>query len=88
MLIPTILAAALLNTMNFQQLETLYWDCDTAFMKGEMGGQDMISCLAVTDEFQTRFFVDRREFKQYWNRQRREQWNKRGYKESPWGTDS
>jgi hypothetical protein len=88
MLIPTILAAALLNTMNFQQLETLYWDCDALFMKGDMGGQDMMSCLAVTDEFQARFFVDNSEFKRYWQREKTEQWKNRGYKEPRQGTDS
>lgn len=88
MLIQTILAASLLTTMAFPELETLYWDCDTLFMKGEMGGQDMISCLAVTDEFQTRFFRDRREFTEYWHRLKTEQWQKRGYTDTAKNTDS
>ena len=64
--------------LSLEQLEQYYWDCDTAFMKGELGGQDMMSCLAVTDEFQTHF-PDRETFLEYWEENRRRQWDQRGY---------
>ena len=62
----------------YNELETLYWDCDTMFMKGELGGQDTWSCLAITDEFQS-YFADRDTFMRYWNEQRKTQWLQRGY---------
>jgi hypothetical protein len=65
--------------LSFQQLEEYYWDCDTTFMKGELGGQDMMSCLAITEQFQTHFW-DKFVFSQYWNAQKKAQWAKRGYK--------
>ena len=49
------------------------------FMKGELGGQDMMSCLAITEQFQTHFW-DKFVFSQYWNAQKKSQWAKRGYK--------
>lgn len=64
--------------LTFEQLEQHYWDCDTLFMKGELGGQDMWSCLAVTEEFQKHFW-DKWVFTQYWNAQKKTQWQKRGY---------
>lgn len=70
--------------LNFEQLESYYWDCDTAFMKGELGGQDMWSCLAVTEEFQT-YFADREAFMQYWEEHRRIEWDRRGYAWPPGG---
>lgn len=74
------LAAAIqVETLTFQELETYYWDCDTAFMKGEMGGQDLNSCLTITEEFQ-KHFKDRTVFNQYWNAQKRSQWARRGYR--------
>lgn len=79
MLKTLILAVALnVNSLTFVELETLYWDCDTAFMKGELGGEDMMSCLAITDEFQKHFW-DKWVFTQYWNNQKKSQWLKRGY---------
>ena len=62
----------------YEQLEKLYWDCDTMFMLGELGGQDTWSCLAITDEFQS-YFADRDAFMQYWEENRRIQWDQRGY---------
>ncbi len=61
-------------------LESFYWDCDTMFMKGELGGQDMLTCLAITEEFQ-KHFHSKDEFKQYWERQRQRQWQQRGYQD-------
>lgn len=75
-----ILVAAIgLNDLNFEVLESFYWDCDTMFMKGELGGEDMLTCLAITDEFKKRFF-DKYVFSQYWNAQKKQQWAQRGYK--------
>jgi hypothetical protein len=64
--------------LSLEQLEQYYWDCDTAFMKGELGGQDTWSCLAITDEFQS-YFADREAFMQYWEKNRKSQWLQRGY---------
>jgi len=76
-----ILALAVtVNTMTVQELEQYYWDCDTAFMRGEMGGQALNSCLAVTEEFQTRVFNnDRARFMQYWRRENLTEWYRRGF---------
>jgi hypothetical protein len=74
-----ILAAALtLNTLPFEVIESFYWDCDTMFMKGELGGDDMYTCLAITDEFK-KHFSDKQKFLDYWKDSKFEQWNKRGY---------
>ena len=82
MLNALILVAALsqsqLAAEPLEQLETWYWDCDTLFMKGELGGQDLSSCLAVTEQFQD-YFPDRDTFMQYWEENRRLQWDQRGY---------
>lgn len=68
-----------LSNLSFIELEEFYWDCDTMFMKGELGGQDTMTCLAITDEFQ-KYFWDKFVFSQYWNSQKKLQWEKRGYK--------
>jgi hypothetical protein len=79
MLKALILSVALTaDSLAYGQLEQLYWDCDTLFMKGDLGGQDMMSCLAVTEEFQ-RHFPDRETFMRYWEVNRRLQWDQRGY---------
>lgn len=62
----------------YTELEKLYWDCDTLFMQGELGGPDVWSCLAITDEFQS-YFADREDFMIYWHEHRISQWNSRGY---------
>ena len=81
MLAATILVAALtVDTLTTQELEQYYWDCDTAFMKGEMGGQDLNSCLAVTEELQTRQFDnDRTRFMQWWSTNTLQEWYERGF---------
>ena len=79
MLKTLILTVALsAGDLNYNELETLYWDCDTMFMKGELGGQDTWSCLAITDEFQ-KHFADRDTFMLYWRKNQNLQWEKRGY---------
>jgi hypothetical protein len=62
------------------ELQRYYWDCDTLFMRGELGGQDFHSCLAITEEFKERVFKNDRElFMQYWRRQNLTEWYKRGF---------
>jgi len=79
MLKTAILTVALnINTLSFNELESYYWDCDTAFMKGELGGQDTWSCLTITEEFQKHFW-DKFVFQQYWHAHKKSQWAKRGY---------
>ena len=74
-----ILAAAVtLNNLPFEVIESFYWDCDTMFMKGELGGDDMYTCIAITDEFK-KHFSDKQKFQEYWNNQKLEQWVRRGY---------
>lgn len=61
-------------------LEKYYWDCDTLFMKGEMGGQDVLSCLAITDQFVLQKFKnDNKKFREYWNSHKHQEWRKRGF---------
>lgn len=81
MLETIVLVAALsVTTLTDTELETLYWDCDTAFMKGEMGGADLNSCLAVTEELQTRRFNnDREQFMAWWRTYNLPEWYKRGF---------
>lgn len=74
-----ITTALTASELTFQELESYYWDCDTAFMKHELDGQDMMSCLAITEEFQKHFW-DKWVFTQYWNAQKKAQWALRGYK--------
>jgi len=79
MLLSITLALALnAAKLPYKQLEKYYWDCDTLFMKGEMGGQDLWSCLSVTEEFQKKFKT-KEAFKTYWHEQKLYQWNMRGY---------
>ncbi len=81
MLIEIALTVALsVETLSNAELEKYYWDCDTAFMKGEMGGQDMHSCLAITERFQEQVFDnDKSLFMQYWNKNKNREWEHRGY---------
>ena len=81
MLLETILVAALSSTdINTDSLERYYWDCDTLYMKQELGGQDMNTCLTLTRRFiQDRFDNDMQLFWDYWARNRLTQWRQRGY---------
>jgi hypothetical protein len=68
------------DTLTDKELEKYYWDCDTAFMKGEMGGQDMNSCLAITERFQEQMFNnDKNSFTKYWNKNKNREWERRGF---------
>ena len=73
-----LVAAITLAELPYEVLESFYWDCDTMFMRGEMGGEDMYTCLSITDEFK-RHFKDRDAFKLYWEKNRQAQWQQRGY---------
>ena len=80
-MIPLLLSISLsLNPINeeFTRLQTLYWDCDTMFMKNELHPQDMQSCLAITDQF-ILFFENNGDFKQYLQTHKDFEWMKRGY---------
>ena len=75
-----LLTALSVSNMSDADLETYYWDCDTAYMKGTLGGQDMNSCLKITEQFQlVKFQNDRDAFLQYWNENKHKQWEHRGY---------
>lgn len=79
-MLKTFVLAVALNAadLSYQDLEKYYWDCDTMFMKGQLGGQDTWSCLAVTDQFQKNF-ATRDDFMIYWHEHRMQQWESRGY---------
>jgi hypothetical protein len=48
-------------------------------MKGELGGQDMNSCLSITQKFQNeRFEGDFDTFMIYWNENKYLEWRRRG----------
>ena len=46
-----LLTALSVSDMSNTDLEKYYWDCDTSFMQGSLGGQDMNSCLQITEQF-------------------------------------
>ncbi len=81
MLLPAVFLTAAMTLQDLPKdvLESFYWDCDTMFMKGELGGQDMYTCLQITEEFQ-KTFESKEAFKQYWNEQKHQQWRQRGYR--------
>ena len=63
-----------------EQVERFYWDCDTAYMRGELGPESLYGCLEVTEQFKIMAFGnDHRLFMQYWRQQNLTEWYKRGY---------
>lgn len=61
-------------------LEQLYWDCDTAYMKGQLEPKDVMRCLHISDLFvEERFNNDMTKYKDYWEENKKSQWAKRGY---------
>jgi len=76
----SITLALVLNAakLPYRELEKYYWDCDTLFMRGNMSGQDLQSCLSITDEFQKKFKT-KEDFMIYWHEHRLHQWGSRGY---------
>ncbi len=83
MLLETVmLTVALISPKDLSsgELVRYYWDCDTLFMKNEMGGQDIMSCLAITEELQQRVWNgDKEKFLQWWRERRFKEWERRGY---------
>jgi hypothetical protein len=80
MVMSYLLAVALdLATVGSVDLERMYWDCDALYMKGELGGQDMSSCLSITQKFQNeRFEGNFDTFMIYWNENKYLEWRRRG----------
>ena len=75
-----VTVALTLNLVSDNTLTEWYWDCDTAYMQQQLSGQDMNTCLAVTEELQRRLFDnDRSQFWQWWELNHRNQWFNRGY---------
>ena len=74
----TLVAAMTLHDLPKDVLESFYWDCDTMFMRGELSGQDMWTCLQITEEFQ-QHFTSKEDFKTYWNQTKLKEWQRRGY---------
>ena len=61
-------------------LEQLYWDCDTAYMKGQLEPKDVMRCLDISDLFvEERFQNNMDLYKQYWEQNKKSQWARRGY---------
>lgn len=80
MLLPAVFltVAVTLQDLPREVIESFYWDCDTMFMKGELGGQDMWTCLQITEAFQKQF-TTKEDFKKYWLEEQTKQWHQRGY---------
>lgn len=75
-----ITAALSLNLVDDQRLVEWYWDCDTQYMQATLSGQDLNTCLSVTEELQRRLFNNSRsDFMQWWEQNHRHQWLNRGY---------
>ena len=75
-----VTAALSLNILDTDTLVQWYWDCDTAYMQEQLSGQDLNSCLSVTEELQRRLFNNSRsDFMQWWEQNHRNQWLNRGY---------
>jgi hypothetical protein len=61
-------------------LEQLYWDCDTAYMKGQLEPKDVMRCLDISDLFvEEHFKGDMNLYKEYWEKNKKSQWTRRGY---------
>ncbi|MSQ65904.1 MAG: hypothetical protein EXR37_06130 [Limnohabitans sp.] len=75
-----LLTALCVSDIPSTDLEKYYLDGDTSFMQGSLGGQDMNSCLKITEQFQKVMFnSDRDAFMDYWNNNKQRQWERRGY---------
>ena len=83
MLLETITVAVLsVTSIDTQTLERYYWDCDTAYMQEQLSGQDVNTCLSVTEELKTRLSLRGIEFMNYWHKHKTGEWLKRGYKDN------
>ena len=75
-----VTVALSLNLVDNDTLTQWYWDCDTQYMQQQLSGQDLNTCLAVTEELQHRLFNnDKSQFWQWWEQNHRNQWRNRGY---------
>ena len=75
-----ITVALSLNLVDNDTLTQWYWDCDTQYMQQQLSGQDLNTCLAVTEELQRRLFNnDKSQFWQWWEQNHQNQWRNRGY---------
>ena len=73
-----LLSVALNATaIDYEDLGKYYWDCDTKYMLQTMSGQDLNSCISITEEFKKHFTPDG--FVRYWNANKQKQWAVRGY---------
>ncbi len=82
MMLLTLLITAQLQTQPIPKydLEQLYWDCDTAYMKGQLEPKDVMRCLDISDLFvEERFKGDMIKYKDYWEANKKVQWARRGY---------
>lgn len=80
----TLAAVITANTgtaaLNMKQLEDLYWQCDSQYMRGLIAPDDMLPCIGVYEEFkQRRFGGDFDRFLEYWRANRLREWQLRGY---------
>jgi len=75
-----LVAAASINSLNFTQLEDAYWNCDTAYMTGDMTSAIFTPCLTITDKFQDTF-LNKEHFTKYHEHYSKSKWAERGYTE-------
>lgn len=78
----TLLITAQLQVQPIPQydLEQLYWDCDTSYMKGTLEPKDVMRCLDISDLFvEEHFKGDTDQYKEYWEKNKKTQWARRGY---------
>ena len=75
-----VAVAMVLEQTPTDTLKELYWDCDTLYMQQQMSGEDLARCLSITYSLQDRFPTPA-EFYLWWEKNRRHEWQKRGYRE-------
>lgn len=86
-MLETVILVVALNTpqdLSSSELVRYYWDCDTNFMKGELHPNDVLGCIAITEELKQRVWNgDHSQFIQWWRQRRHKEWAKRGYIHKP-----
>lgn len=83
-LLAVVTATATVKDLSSAELVRYYWDCDAAFMKGELSGQDLLPCIEITDELKQRVWQgDHSKFVQWWRERRHQEWGRRGYTHRP-----
>jgi hypothetical protein len=87
MLLETVILTVALNSpkdLSTSELVRYYWDCDTSFMKDELHPNDVLGCIAITDELKNRKWNgSQEEFLKWWKENRHREWYKRGYIHKP-----